>query len=87
LEVSEVTATLPDFLYDLSFRVTQFTLKVPGQPAVIVNGNRMNSQVKAALARVTRGDQVTISNIKSTIVGATSSVVMKDAAPVIYEIQ
>ncbi|MGG7036281.1 MAG: gliding motility protein GldM, partial [Flavobacterium sp.] len=87
LEVSQVTAKLPDFLYDLNFKVTQFTFKVPGQPAVIVNGDRVNAQCKTALARAGRGDQVTISNIKSTIVGGGSSVIVKDAAPVIYEIQ
>lgn len=87
LEVSQVTAMLPDFLYDLNFQVTQFTLKAPGQAAVIVNGDRVNAQCKAAMARATRGDQITISNIKSKIVGGSSSVIIKDAAPVIYEIQ
>jgi len=62
-------------------------MKVQGQPAVVVNGNKINAQCKAALNRVTRGDQVTISNIKSKIVGATANIIIKDAAPVIYEIQ
>src|SRR5690606_24505757 len=43
LEVSQISALLPDFLYDLSFQVTQFTFKVPGQAAVIVNGDRVNA--------------------------------------------
>jgi hypothetical protein len=42
-----------------------FTFKVPGQAAVIVNGDRVNAQCKAALARAGRGDQVTISDIKT----------------------
>lgn len=87
LEVSQVSAVLPDFLYDLNFQVTQFTFKVPGQPAIVVNGDRVNGQCKAALARATRGDQVTISNIKSKLVGGVGNLVIKDAAPVIYEIQ
>jgi gliding motility-associated protein GldM len=87
LEASEITAELQDFLYDLNFQVTQFTMKVQGQPAVVVNGNKINAQCKAALNRVTRGDQVTISNIKSKIIGATANIVIKDAAPVFYEIQ
>jgi gliding motility-associated protein GldM len=86
LEVSQVTAELQDFLYDLNFQVTRFTFKVPGQPAIIVNGDRVNSQCKAALARATRGDQVTISEIKTKIVGG-ANVITKDAAPVVYEIQ
>jgi gliding motility-associated protein GldM len=86
LEVSQVTAELQDFLYDLNFQVTRFTFKVPGQPAIIVNGDRVNAQCKAALARATRGDQIIISEIKTKIVGG-ANVVTKDAAPVAYEIQ
>jgi gliding motility-associated protein GldM len=86
LEVSQVTAELQDFLYDLQFQVTRFTFKVPGQPAIIVSGDRVNSQCKAALARATRGDQITISEIKTKIVGG-ANVITKDAAPVVYEIQ
>ncbi|MFN3753450.1 gliding motility protein GldM [Flavobacterium sp.] len=86
LEVSQVTAELEDFLYDLKFDVTRFTFKVPGQPAIIVNGDRVNAQCKAALMRATKGDQVTISEIKTKIVGG-ANVITKDAAPVVYEIQ
>jgi gliding motility-associated protein GldM len=85
LEVSQVSAKLEDFVYDLNFEVTQFTFKVPGQPAIIVNGDRVDGRCKAALARVTRGDQVTISDIKTKISGA--KIIVPPAAPVIYEIQ
>ncbi|HNP32631.1 MAG TPA: gliding motility protein GldM [Flavobacterium sp.] len=87
LQVSQITAVLPDFLYDLNFKVTQFTFKVQGQAAIVVNGDRVNGQCAAALAKVTRGDQVTISDIKSVIVGGGAGVQIKTAAPVIYEIQ
>jgi len=87
LQVSQVTAVLPDFLYDLNFEVTQFTFKVPGQPAIIVNGNRVNAQCAAALNRASKGDQVTISDIKSKIVGQPNGPKTQTAAPVIYEIQ
>lgn len=85
LEVSQVSAVLEDFLYDLNFVVTQFTFKVPGQPAIIVNGNRVNEQCRAALARAGRGDQIIISDIKTRIEGAP--ITTKPAAPVVYEIQ
>jgi gliding motility-associated protein GldM len=85
LEVSQITAKLDDFLYDLTFKVTQFTFKAQGQAAVIVNGDRVNAQCKAAMARATRGDQITISDIKTQIVGANIKV--PTAAPTIYEIQ
>ena len=64
---------------------SSFTFKVPGQAAIVVNGDRVDGRCKAALARVTRGDQVTISDIKTKLVGANISV--PTAAPVIYEIQ
>ena len=87
LEVAQVSAKLPDFLYDLTFQVTQFTFKVTGSAAVIVNGDRVNAQCKAALARASRGDQITISDIKTKIVGVTANILTGKTAPVIYEIQ
>ena len=85
LEVSQVTAKLPDFDFDVKLNVTAFTFKVPGQAAVIVSGDRVNAQCKAALARAGRGDVVTISDIKTQLVG--SSIMLPRTAPVIYEIQ
>ncbi|MFN3639455.1 MAG: gliding motility protein GldM [Flavobacterium sp.] len=85
LEVSQVQAKLPDFDFDVNLQVTGFTFKVPGQAAVVVNGDRVNAQCAAALARVTRGDQVTISDIKVRLVG--SDILLPRTAPVIYEIQ
>ena len=87
LQVSQISALLPDFLYDLTFKVTQFTFKVQGQAAIIVNGDRVNAQCGAALGKVGRGDQITISDIKSTIVGGIGNLKIQTAAPVIYEIQ
>jgi len=87
LEVSQVSAVLPDFLYDLQFQVTQFAFKVQGQPVVIVNGDRVNAQCKAALAKAGRGDQVVISDIKTRIIGVDANVIPGKTAPVVYEIQ
>ena len=87
LEVSQITAKLEDFLYDLNFQVTQFTFKAQGQAAVIVNGDRVNAQCKAAMARASRGDQITISDIKTKIVGVSASLKIQTASPAIYEIQ
>ena len=87
LEVSQISAKLPDFLYDLNFQVTQFSFKVPGQAAIVVNGDRVNGQCKAALARAGRGDQVTIYDIKVKIVGVDAGLTPPKCSPVIYEIQ
>ncbi len=86
LEVSTVSAELQDFVYDLKYEVTRFSFKVPGQAAIIVSGSKVNAQCKAALARASKGDQISIFDIKTRIIGA-SGIVPKDAAPVIYEIQ
>lgn len=85
LQVSKISAVLPDFLYDLNFEVTSFTFKVPGQPAIIVNGGAVDGKCAAALARAAKGDQITISDIKSRIAG--QNIKPQTAAPVIYEIQ
>jgi gliding motility-associated protein GldM len=85
LEVCQISAILQDFDFELNLRVVQFSLKAPGQPTVIVNGDRVNSQCKNALARVTRGDQVTISEIKTKLEG--SDLILRQTSPVIYEIQ
>jgi gliding motility-associated protein GldM len=85
LEVSQISAKLLDFDFNVNLNVVGFTLKVAGQAAVIVSGDRVNSQCKAALARATRGDQVTISDIKTKLVG--SDIMLSRTAPVIYEIQ
>jgi gliding motility-associated protein GldM len=87
LEVSQISAVLQDFLYDLNFEVTKFSFKVPGQAAVVVSGNRVNAQCKAALQRASKGDQISIFDIKSKIVGSSAALDIKTAAPVIYEIQ
>jgi gliding motility-associated protein GldM len=85
LEVSTISAVLPDFDFDVNLNVVQFSFKVTGMPTVVVTGNRVNASCKAALARATRGDQVTISEIKTKLAG--SDLMLRQTAPVIYEIQ
>jgi len=85
LEVSQITAVLQDFDFEVKLKVVQFSFKVQGQPTVVVTGDRVNAQCKTALARATRGDQVTISEIKTKLEG--SDINLKQTAPVIFEIQ
>lgn len=85
LEVSQITAKMLDFDFEVKLRVTAFSLKVTGQATVIVNGDRVNAQCKAALAKAGRGDQITISDIKTKLEG--SDILLSRTAPVIYEIQ
>ena len=85
LAVSQVTAVLPDFDFQVNLKVTQFTFRVSGQPSVVVNGDRVNKQCEAAMARAGRGDIVTISEIKTKIEG--SPIILRQTAPAFYEIQ
>lgn len=85
LAVSQITAVLPEFDFEVNLKVTQFTFRVSGQPSVVVNGDRVNKQCEAAMARAGRGDIVTISEIKTKIEG--SPIVLRQTAPAFYEIQ
>jgi gliding motility-associated protein GldM len=85
LEVSQISAKMLDFDFEVKLRVTGFSLKVAGQATVVVSGDRVNAQCKAALAKAGRGDQVTISDIKTKLEG--SDILLSRTAPVIYEIQ
>ena len=85
LEVSQITAKMLDFDFEVKLRVTGFSLKVAGQATVVVSGDRVNAQCKAALAKAGRGDQVTISDIKTKLEGSDS--LLSRTAVVIYEIQ
>jgi gliding motility-associated protein GldM len=86
LEISTIGAKLVDFDFEVGLDVVGFNFKVTGMPTVVVAGNKLNAQCKSVLSRVGRGDQVTISEIKTKLVGA-GSYLLPRTAPVIYEIQ
>jgi len=81
-----VSAELPDFDFDLKLITTGFTIKVPGQSAVVVSGNRMNAQAQKAIAKAKRGDVIAIFDIKSSLSGNTSYKI-KNASSVSVEIR
>lgn len=85
LQIATIGAKLEDFDFDVNLSVVGFNLKIAGQPTVVVQGNKLNAQCVAVLAKAGRGDQVTISEIKTKLVG--SSLLLPRTAPVIFEIQ
>ncbi len=85
LEVCTVTATMEDFDFPVSVNVTQFNIKVPGQPTVVVSGNKMDSRARAAIAKASKGDVIIINEIKATFVGIDQ--VPKKVSPCTFEIQ
>ncbi|UFH36790.1 gliding motility protein GldM [Flavobacterium acetivorans] len=86
LEIATIGAKLEDFDFEVGLDVVGFNLKVSGQPTVVVQGNRLNAQCKAVISKAGRGDQVSISEIKTKLVGA-GSYLLPRTAPVIFEIQ
>lgn len=86
LEISTIGAKLVDFDFEVGLDVVGFNFKVTGQPTVVVSGNKLNAQCKSVLSKAGRGDQVTVSEIKTKLVGA-GSYLLPRTAPVIYEIQ
>lgn len=85
VEIATIGAKLNDFDFELPISVTSFSIKVPGQPSVNVTGNKMNDQAKNALRKASRGDGVSIFNIKAQITG-NSSYKLPTVSPVYVEI-
>jgi gliding motility-associated protein GldM len=86
LEKSTVGAELPDFDFDLKLITTGFTIKVPGQSAVVVSGDKMDASAQKAIAKSKRGDVITIFDIKSSLQG-NSGYLIKPASAVSIEIE
>jgi len=74
LEVSPVGAVFEDFDFDLSPVVKRFTMSVPGQASVVVNGDRLNSAAKKALNLAKTGDIIQFFDIRADVPGAQVNV-------------
>ncbi|UII78303.1 gliding motility protein GldM [Flagellimonas sp. CMM7] len=85
LEISTVGAMLEDFDFDLNLAVSGFKFKVPGQPTIVVNGNKLNGRAKSALKRAKRGEAVQIFDIKAYITN-NKSYKLKKVSPVVVEL-
>ncbi|MBO0321490.1 gliding motility protein GldM [Muricauda sp. CAU 1633] len=85
LEISTIGAMLEDFDFDLNLAVGQFKFKVPGQPTVVVNGNKLDNRAKSALSRAGRGDAVQIFDIQAYITN-NKTYKLKKVSPVVVEI-
>lgn len=85
LETCSITAVMEDFDFPVTVNVTQFNIKVPGQPTIVVSGNKMDGRARAAIQKATRGDLVVISEIKASFVGIDQ--VTKRVSTCTYEVQ
>ncbi|MGV3461242.1 MAG: gliding motility protein GldM [Flavobacterium sp.] len=85
LEVCTVSAEMEDFDFPVTVNVTQFNIKVPGQPTIVVQGNKMNDRARAAIKKANRGDVVVIDQIKATFSGIDQAV--KRISMATFEVQ
>lgn len=85
VEISPVSATLPDFDFDLNLNVSGFKFQVIGQPVIQVSGTRLNGSAKSALAGAKRGATVQIFDIQAKIAG-NSSYQLPKVAPLVIEL-
>jgi len=85
LEVSTVSAMLEDFDFDLNLGVSGFKFKVPGQPTIVVRGNKLNAAAKSALKRAKRGSSVQIFDVQAYI-SNNKSYKLKKVSPVFIEL-
>lgn len=79
-----VEAAIPDFEFPVSFTVTSFKVKVPGQRTIQVNGNNM-SGAERVLRTVKPGDAVNIFDIEATASGLDGRV--PNISPVVIDVQ
>ncbi|WP_121666739.1 type IX secretion system motor protein PorM/GldM [Mesonia aquimarina] len=85
LEISTISAEIPDFDFDLKLNVSGFKMQIPGQPIVQVNGQKLNGAAKRALQGAKRGDIVQIFDIQAKIAG-NSSYRLPAVSPVIVQL-
>jgi len=85
LEISTIGAVLEDFDFDLNIAVSEFKVKIPGQPSILINGNKFDDKAKAALRRASRGDLIQIFDIKAYITN-NKSYNLKTVSSVIVEL-
>ncbi len=69
LKVSKIGAEFENFDFDLSPVVKRFTLKIPGQPSVVVNGNSLDAKAQNALDLASNGDIIQIFDVKADVPG------------------
>ena len=85
LESCTISAVMEDFDFPVTVNVTQFNIKVPGQPTIVVSGNKMDGRARSAIQKATRGDVVVISEIKANFTGIDQ--VAKRVSTCTYEVQ
>jgi gliding motility-associated protein GldM len=69
LKISQIGATFENFDFDITPVVKQFTLSIPGQPSVVISGNRLDQRAQGLLDLAKAGDVVQIFDIRADVPG------------------
>jgi gliding motility-associated protein GldM len=85
LQACTISAVMEDFDFPVTVNVSQFNIKVPGQPTVVVSGSKMDGRARSAIEKAGRGDIVVISEIKASFSGIDQ--VAKRVSTCTYEVQ
>jgi gliding motility-associated protein GldM len=85
LENCTISAAMEDFDFPVTVNVTQFNIKVPGQPTIVVSGSKMDGRARSAIQKAVRGDVVVISEIKASFSGIDQ--IAKRVSTCTYEVQ
>jgi len=81
LEKGTVEARLEDFDFDLPLRTKSFRFRAPGQPSMVIQGNRLDSKAVGMLARIKNGQTIIISDIEVEI-PSNPSYKLKQTSPI-----
>ena len=81
LERGSVEARLEDFDFDLPLKTTEFRFRAPGQPSMVIKGDKLDTRAKNALSRIKNGQTVIISDIK-VVIPSNPSYKLKPTRPI-----
>jgi hypothetical protein len=84
LKAAKLDAILIDFLFKMDLIVTQFTIKVPRNNSLTVQGNIFTDEVFKLLKKAKRKDYIIISNIKGNYMGTHQT--PKPITPIVFKI-
>lgn len=80
-ERGRVEAILEDFDFDLPLKTLSFRFRVPGQPSMVINGDRLDARALQMLNRTKNGQTVIISDI-NVIIPSNPSYKLKQTSPI-----
>ena len=81
LERGTVEARLEDFDFDLPLETKSFRFRAPGQPSMVIQGDRLDRKAINTLSRIKNGQTVIISDIE-VIIPTNPSYKLKQTSPI-----